>query len=508
FVLYEKYVGVFKDIVFLEDEYVHVDDFHLGDGEKFETDVAGEKQTTFEAEDVNDEVVNEAEEDKFLEETFTQWIEGNIEWFGEEDLFVWPSKVPVDVHRPKTAEGRVTCSSPKKRISKPSAYLSSPYMNKKTVVIAQVKRLEFVLGNSVFAMQGDTLYLMILLAQNLVLKLLKCLNLNITTIEKIEKSEFNGCSLYKTGLQYVEERLEFYKKNESVYVEKINGLKWDIQVGEITIGELRKKLEIIVDNCKKGLGYNVVPPPLRGNFIPPKPDLPFTGLEEFTNEPIVIKPVVENSEAKASEAKPKVVRKNNGALIIEDWVSDSEEENVSQTKIEKKIAKPSFVKIDFVKAKQTNKTGMKTTKQVEHNRFSENTPNAEGSRPDWLFDIDALTRTMNYEPLLLADNEDVGAEEHEQFEYNNPKELLQFKLQEVWTLVDLPNRKRAIGTKWVFRNKKDERGIMIRNKARLVAQGYTQEEGIDYDEVFAPVARIEAIRLFLAYALFKDFVVY
>ncbi|GJV96313.1 putative ribonuclease H-like domain-containing protein [Tanacetum coccineum] len=76
------------------------------------------------------------------------------------------------------------------------------------------------------------------------------------------------------------------------------------------------------------------------------------------------------------------------------------------------------------------------------------------------------------------------------------------------TLVDLPNRKRAIGTKWVFRNKKDERGIMIRNKARLVAQGYTQEEGIDYDEVFAPVARIEAIRLFLAYASFKDFVVY
>ncbi|GKD47832.1 putative ribonuclease H-like domain-containing protein [Tanacetum coccineum] len=86
--------------------------------------------------------------------------------------------------------------------------------------------------------------------------------------------------------------------------------------------------------------------------------------------------------------------------------------------------------------------------------------------------------------------------------------LLQFKLQKVWTLVDLPNGKRAIGTKWVYRNKKDERGIVIKNKARLVAQGYTQEEGIDYDEVFAPVARIEAIRLFLAYASFEDFVVY
>ncbi|GJV75577.1 putative ribonuclease H-like domain-containing protein [Tanacetum coccineum] len=61
---------------------------------------------------------------------------------------------------------------------------------------------------------------------------------------------------------------------------------------------------------------------------------------------------------------------------------------------------------------------------------------------------------------------------------------------------------------WVLRNKKDERGIVVKNKARLVAQGYTQEEGIDCDEFFAPVARIKAIRLFMAYASFKDFVVY
>ncbi|GKB49961.1 hypothetical protein Tco_0900714 [Tanacetum coccineum] len=167
-VLYKKYVGVFKETVLLEEEQVNVDDFHPGDGEKFGTDVAVEKQTAVEAEDVNEEVMNEAEEDKFKDETFTQWIEGNIEWFGEvidclynghyeEDLFVWPSKVHVDVHHPEIPEGRVTRSSPKKRISKSSAYLSSPYMNKKTVVIAQVKRLEFVLGNSLFAMQGYTL---------------------------------------------------------------------------------------------------------------------------------------------------------------------------------------------------------------------------------------------------------------------------------------------------------------------------------------------------------------
>ncbi|GKA01670.1 retrovirus-related pol polyprotein from transposon TNT 1-94 [Tanacetum coccineum] len=109
---------------------------------------------------------------------------------------------------------------------------------------------------------------------------------------------------------------------------------------------------------------------------------------------------------------------------------------------------------------------------------------------------------LNLEKIVYSNNdEEVGAEA----DMNNlattvPDELLQFKLQKVWTLVDLPYGKRAIGTKWVYKNKKDDRGIMVRNKARLVAQGYTQEDGIDYDEVFALVARIEAIRLFLAYA--------
>ncbi|GJX21983.1 putative ribonuclease H-like domain-containing protein [Tanacetum coccineum] len=262
------------------------------------------------------------------------------------------------------------------------------------------------------------------------------------------------------------------------------------------------------------------------------------------------------------------------------------------------------------------------TRKVEENlhiNFLENKLNVVGSGPDWLFDIDLLTNSMNYEPVTagnqtiknagIKDNVDAkegyanstnkdrtvspsfstagqnftnandlptdphipdledtsifsGAydddyiigdinsatqtrrmtkisEEHAMVSYikkqrrtnhkdyqnclfacflsqNEPKkviqvmqeELLQFKLQKVWTLVDLPKGKRAIGTKWVYRNKKDERGIVVRNKARLVAQGYTQEEGIDYDEVFAPVARIEAIRLFLAYASFMGFIVY
>nr|GEX39306.1 hypothetical protein [Tanacetum cinerariifolium] len=103
------------------------------------------------------------------------------------------------------------------------------------------------------------------------------------------------------------------------------------------------------------------------------------------------------------------------------------------------------------------------------------------------------------------DDNDVGAETDFK---NLETSITEEPKRKVWVLVDLPHGKRAIGTKWVYMNKKDERGIVVRNKARLIAQGHTQEEEIDYEEVFAPVARIEAIRLFLAYASFMGFMVY
>ncbi|GJR51963.1 retrovirus-related pol polyprotein from transposon TNT 1-94 [Tanacetum coccineum] len=503
----------------------------------------------------------------------------------------------------------------------------------------------------------------------------------------------------------------------------------------------------IVDKCKTGLGYNAVPPPYTGNFMPPKPDLSFSSLEEFVNEPIVSeptvkKPVVETSEAKANADKPKAVRKNNGALIIEDWVSDSEEEDVPQARIQKKTVKPSFAKIEFVKSKEQVKSPRKTTvkqgnmsyltdfKEIDggyvafggnpkggkitgrddYSRFSwvfflatkdetsgilksfitgvENlidqkvkvircdngtefknkatriklsdsklpttfwaeavntacyvqnrvlvtkphnkTPyelflgrkpalgfmrpfrcpvtilntidhlgkfdgkadegffvgySINRSGPNWLFDIDALTKSMNNKPVVVGNHSNgntstkacddagkasmeivlgkdyimlplwtvitpilskfkkegdnvnaltcslfastnevnvVGAKtsikllddpnipELEDIVYSDDDEDVgvEADMKNLDAFMPLPNGKRAIGTKWVFRNKKDERGIVIKNKARLVAQGYTQEERIDYDKVFAPVARIESIRLFLAYASFKDFVVY
>ncbi|GJU29935.1 retrovirus-related pol polyprotein from transposon TNT 1-94 [Tanacetum coccineum] len=86
-------------------------------------------------------------------------------------------------------------------------------------------------------------------------------------------------------------------------------------------------------------------------------------------------------------------------------------------------------------------------------------------------------------------------------------ELNQFSRNKVWTLVPAPYGKTIICSRWVFRNKRDETGIVIKNKARLVAQGYNQQEGIDYDETFAPVARLEAIRIFFAFATYMNFIV-
>ncbi|KAD3067039.1 hypothetical protein E3N88_34919 [Mikania micrantha] len=88
------------------------------------------------------------------------------------------------------------------------------------------------------------------------------------------------------------------------------------------------------------------------------------------------------------------------------------------------------------------------------------------------------------------------------------EELNQFQKLGVWHLVELPKGEKKIGTRWVLRCKRDDRGVIFQNKARLVVQGFKQIEGIDYDEVFAPVVRLEAIRLFLAFAAHKKFKVF
>nr|GEU55911.1 hypothetical protein [Tanacetum cinerariifolium] len=364
------------------------------------------------------------------------------------------------------------------------------------------------------------------------------------------------------------------------------------------------------------------PPPYTGNFMPPTPDLSYTGLDEFAN-----KTVVENMFSE-EETKPKtvfnVVKGNNlnadyeeidggyvtfrgnpkGGRITRKRIENLVDHKVKVIRCDNRTefknremnqfckmkdhlgkfngkADEGFFVGYFLKSKafRVFNSRIRIVEENLHIRFSENTPNVVGSEPDWLFDIDALTRTINYEPIVagtqsngfvgtkasdnasqvrketepvkdyillplwtadppffqdpkishddgskpssdngksifnfLSDDEDDGAmanmnnldttiqvsptpairihKDHpldqvigdlhsttqtrimlKNLEEHGFEELLQFKLQEVWTLVELPNEKSAIGTKWVFKNKKDEKGIEIRNKAILIAQG-------------------------------------
>nr|GEW11117.1 putative ribonuclease H-like domain-containing protein [Tanacetum cinerariifolium] len=143
--------------------------------------------------------------------------------------------------------------------------------------------------------------------------------------------------LWHTPLQVLILRAK--KKLETVQKEK-DGIQLTIEKLKNTSKSLNKLIDSqIMDNCKKGLGYNAVPPPHTGFFMPPKPDLSYIGLEEFTSEP-----AVKTFNAKTSEDVPKVVKNDNGASIIEDWKSDDEDESVAQPKIEKKTVKPSVAK--------------------------------------------------------------------------------------------------------------------------------------------------------------------
>nr|GEV91560.1 hypothetical protein [Tanacetum cinerariifolium] len=156
------------------------------------------------------------------------------------------------------------------------------------------------------------------------------------------------------------------------------------------------------------------------------------------------------------------------------------------------------------------------TRRVEENlyiKFLENNPIVIGAGAEWLFDIDMLTKSMNYVPFIAGTNSDdfagtkdsIGADDlkmpgldtiatyddsEEEDEFTNLESSIHVSSSPTTRTQKnhpLKQGKKAIGTKWVCRNKKDERGIVIKNKARLVAQGHTQEEGIDYDEVFAPM---------------------
>nr|GEZ40697.1 hypothetical protein [Tanacetum cinerariifolium] len=115
------------------------------------------------------------------------------------------------------------------------------------------------------------------------------------------------------------------RRKLQVALKEKDGIQLTVEKLKNASKSLKKLIDSqIMDNCKKGLGHNAVPPPHTGLFMPYKPDLSYIGLEEFTS-----KPTIETLNAKTSEQVTKVVKKDNGAPIIKDWISDAEDENVS-----------------------------------------------------------------------------------------------------------------------------------------------------------------------------------
>ncbi|GJX83132.1 retrovirus-related pol polyprotein from transposon TNT 1-94 [Tanacetum coccineum] len=130
--------------------------------------------------------------------------------------------------------------------------------------------------------------------------------------------------------------------------------------------------------------------------------------------------------------------------------------------------------------------------------------NLENDIEDEALEIDEIVNIKESRNHPLENNADEALTD-ESWIIAMQEELNPFIANDVWELVPQPKNMTIIGTKWVFRNKLDENDVVSQNKARLVAQGYNQQEGIDYDETYAPVARLESIRILLAYAYAIDF---
>ncbi|GJS82676.1 putative ribonuclease H-like domain-containing protein [Tanacetum coccineum] len=183
---------------------------------------------------------------------------------------------------------------------------------------------------------------------------------------------------YKTGLEFVEARLLVFKKNESVYEEDIKLLKREVYLRDLDITELKRKLELVTKEkyevqltVQKFENSSKSQSELLNRQIMDNLD-DFADVNESASESVVEKPIVETNE-------PKTARKEDGALIIEDCVSESEEEDVPMTKTVEMFNKPSFTKINFVKSTKQVKSHRNTL--VDKNR--QNTPSSRGNKRNW-----------------------------------------------------------------------------------------------------------------------------
>nr|GEW08063.1 reverse transcriptase domain-containing protein [Tanacetum cinerariifolium] len=368
---------------------------------------------------------------------------------------------------------------------------------------------------------------------------------------------------YKIGLESIEARLLVFKKNKSVYEEDIKLLKREIYLRDLDITELKRKLELATKEKDEGN---------------PQQDLNDKGIIDSgcSRHMTRNKSYLTNYEeidggfVAVGGRKPALsfMRPFGCPVRILNTIDHL-------GKFDEKADEGFFVGYSTdSKAFRVFNSRTRIVDENLHVKFRENTPNIARSRPNYLFDIDALTKSMNYKPVVVGNQsngsadtkayDNVGEEENKDVEdprnedsevsstkeprvnqekdsnvnstnsinivsptdnaacikdnvvdknivYRSANDLNIPNLEEIDRFCDVGDDDSGADLNNLYTNfqhKLDERWIAIRNKARLVSHEPTQEEGIGYDDVFAPVERIEAIKLFLAYASFKDFVVY
>ncbi|GJR17981.1 putative ribonuclease H-like domain-containing protein [Tanacetum coccineum] len=384
--------------------------------------------------------------------------------------------------------------------------------------------------------------------------------------ERVARKDFNKSQLnvgaYKAGLESVEARLDVYKKNEAVFKEDIKILKLDIKLRDNALTELRKKFEkaekerddlkLILEkfeNSSKNLSK------LLDSQVSENSETVFGyGYQEFYKIPgqstleVERKALLKNTKGGTKEnidAGPKNTEDDAGKKVTEvpekeSGVSSKEDDQDDQD-----------LRDEFERLIQQEKNGENDVNSINNINIVSSTVNTASIKDNVVNETIVYGRANdpnmpNLEEIIYSDDdEDVGAEADmtNLDTYIPVSPILTTKIhkdhpieQIIGDIHSAPQTKRMTNSvtyhvepkkviqadnpkldrKQLSRaieqmgsqNKKDKKGIVIKNKARLVAQGYNQEEGIDYDEVFAPVARIEAIRLFLAYASFKNFIVY
>nr|GEU47938.1 copia protein [Tanacetum cinerariifolium] len=329
--------------------------------------------------------------------------------------------------------------------------------------------------------------------------------------------------------------LEQVKKEKEGLDSKLTGFESTSKDLDTLLGSQR------TNKNKEGLRYSAVPPPAQ-IYLPHKKDMSWIGLPEFADDTVTDysrpTPSIDSSKSNTSDLQ------NSNSSVFDHKESSS-------SIIYKPMIK--FVKaadcLEVIKTNKVETTRKSSVKYAEMYRNTSKSPKVTGTSSTNILGIkDVASQAVKkdvsslryiailnwfYEAHLESSNSDAqdacNADVTESSGISNPTATLKIPpVDQMETLIveyEIPtvsspvltacldnsletSRVRPIGTKWVLKNKKDERGIVIRNKARLVAHGYTQEEGIDYEKVFTPVARIEAIRLFLVYDLFIGFIVY